>query len=223
MKSSQTSGPRPSVFGRLAADFFFFALAFLAYCLVVFIRSSSLDPGNTFDAVVRQNIGGASIALLLFLAVVVWRMGYYARSRQLAREHSFAVIFDTGRTKALGDVVRLVSSGQVGQARALPLGLTGVVDESGLALWGGWSDLDRLVILRWDDIRSLNVAEIAELGRRSRGIVVRTRIDGSDVDVPLIVTGGGVAGLFPKSRKEIEALIKRIEALRPTSSHASSS
>lgn len=213
-------GQRPLIFGRLGADLVFFVLAFLGYCLILFARARSLGATVTLEGVIRQNIGWAVLGLLLFAAVVAWRVGYFVRARQLARTRTSAVIFDTGRAKALGDVIPSLSPAQLTSDPPWPLGLTAVADESGLTLWGGWRELCEYLNLRWEDVTSIQFTEVAELGRRSRGIVVRVRSEPGEVDVPLVVTGSGLAGLFPKSRKDINSLIVRIESLRQRAASA---
>lgn len=173
--STDNGQKRSSPFGRLGLDLLFFVALFVAFMVVVYLRALGAGDEVATATMARQLVAAASGALTLWVLACLWRVGSILRRRRLASEHPRSVILDTGRSKWLVELLPRLAEFR-SSADRIPVGMSLSGDENVIALWGGWTNIRRVITVPWASVQEVTFIEVAELGRRSRGlnVVVRT-------------------------------------------------
>lgn len=153
-----------------------------------------------------QAIGAFSFALGLSLFVLAaWKIPAVIRDVGLARRFTEAVVLSGVRTPGLQQAFALLSSRGASWARDLPMTFTLVETEHGIGIYGSSKGPAHSEI-PWAEITEMEAGQTEEVTRRSNAILLQV----NDVPVPIVITGGGVAGLFPLGSKKIGVAVSQL-------------
>ena len=150
------------------------------------------------------------------------------RERRLRKMKPDAIVLrsvgNAPLTRALRRVRELTGSPRLHDT--LPMFITVVASPDGIEFWGRQLVLDRLELLPWSSIESVEPARIDETFGSGKGLVVSARVGGEMVSVPFFVYSMGVKTAIPGlsflSRRELAVVIDRCSgwAARPLTSPA---
>lgn len=214
-RSRSTAGPLR--FGRLGGAGY--VVAILLVLGVALIASRNVfDSAGPLGGLAKLTLtlglvllGGAAV----LLASSIWRVRSTRRDNYLASRFT-ATVLSSVRSKDLVAVIpELQEGGIIDHLVTLPMGLSLLVNGSGIEAWAGKPQSPRkLFAIEWADISAIVPSVTQELGRSSRGIAFIVRGVDRKIPVPFIITGAGFGKLFPLNSAKIALVVEDLESLR---------
>lgn len=211
--SRQNRAREHSLFGGLGLSLGVLVVVLLVFAILrVVIAWRGESPAAALrDAITQSAIFGACL-VVLFAIFALWQSGTVRRNRSLRAERLDAVVLSSGRSPRTVDALRSLAGADSSEL-SVPLGLSLVADPVGLEVWGGWAQARLIASFPWVKVQSVEVTNVAELGRRSRGLLFNVIGQGGVVELPFIITGRGFAGLYPERERVLEDVAHEMREL----------
>lgn len=214
---------RASFFGRAG---FSLILLFVAGTWFLIVRRELDKADGQWGEAIGPILAIVLPALIGIVAVygaaVIWARRAFARCETLRQRQPNAIVLPSGRVPALVSALQdLGCEEEFGfKPKYLPYSVSLVANPQGLEMWAGSPTVPmEYMSIDWSDITGVTQATIQELGRSSRGleVVARSAADGRSVNLPFVIVGRGIGGLFPESESAIAILVEQILGLKNTS------
>jgi hypothetical protein len=164
------------------------------------------------------------LALVALAALVcVWKLPEVYRTRRIRSLIPGAIVLSTGKNPELEKALtRLSDAVFITPRRPLPAEFSLVAEPTRLSLWRGFGR--EFLDLNWSVVVNLEVHEINDITRISKGILVNVRSENGTIALPFVITGHGPFGAFAKTEAQLMPIVEAIERYRadaPTASPAS--
>jgi len=176
--------------------------------------------GAAFSDLLRDSAILVGLVGATFAIMYLWATAARARQERIAESHPGAIVVTCCRTNTL---VALFKRGTLTRANDSPemyfsVGFTLVADSHGIHLWGGNGTLRLLYEAPWNSIRDVIGDHIVEQGFRRRVLSLVMAHGDSDVHLPMIVLGNGLASLYSVSQARLDEVVGALEEMRATAS-----
>lgn len=160
-----------------------------------------------------------AVALMFAVMYLVTRAAH-ARQERITESHPGAIVVTCCRTNVL---VTLFKRGTLTRANDAPemyfsVVFTLVADPHGIHLWGGNGTLRLLYEAPWNSIRDVIGDHIVEGGFRRRVLSLVMAHGDTDMHLPMIVLGNGLASLYSVSQARLDEVVGALEEMREAAS-----
>ena len=206
MSNKQRSGP--SAQGLLLIVFLSFTVLAAVGRQTAYARDAGEDPLPRLLNLAAWVAGGIT---LLLLGAFLWRLSALRKRNALAAGRPDALVVSVLRSVQVRDALKSILGTNEKQS-VVPAALNLLADSVGIAVLDG---SQTLVSFGWGDVRAIEPTIVQELGRTSRGLAIVIERDDLQLELPFIVTGRGLGGLFPEHQDVLEDLSRAIEGRRP--------
>lgn len=184
--------------------------------VAIFILRLALASSGEGRQATLVTLGVAvGLTFAVYGSAAIWNLGTLLRNRRIRVARPGSLILGGVRSRELVEAVPRLGKDLQSLDHSVPLSLSLTFSSQSVEMWTGWGRPEKVFSFEWKDVEQIRFVEIAELGRRSRGIELAIRSDPGTTNVPFIVTGRGPAGLFPETEAHLVGYAQEAEALRP--------
>lgn len=186
------------------------ALVLILVAVFALRLASARGNGDTQGLFINVGLLAGALAILYGVSAL-WGTGTLRRNRQLKQLFPHVLVLGGVRSRTMADAVKRVRGDK---SLTLPIGLSMTITSRGVEIWAGWAETRSLLQLPWSAIQHVTATNLAELGRSSRGLAIGALTPSGIVEVEMIITGRGLAGLFPETKSHLEDVASKAEAFR---------
>lgn len=189
--------------------------------LALFTWHRTLEQAKGDWQVALGIIGSIFWPVALLLCVIYVVLGIFAslarrRDATLVATRKARLVVPSLRTRAL--VQSLEEAGLTGaygsRPRDFPYGLSAVLTERGLELWGGgYRDPVKHFSVRWSSVHDVHRGLVPDGARQLHAVVVSLAKGRREAAVPLVLVGSGLFGLFQPSARHIDQVVDTMKSL----------
>jgi hypothetical protein len=151
-------------------------------------------------------LGGALVAAILNVACVL-------RNRRIVRARTDTVAITSVRYTSLSLAMDQLEVAERQSIADLPYFLCLTIDSRGMEVWGGFIAPKRYCRFPWAQVENLEYRTIDLDHFRGISAQIRT-VSGELVELPFILSGAGLLGLFTYSQQRITSLLAAMASLR---------
>jgi len=180
----------------------------------------------------REGLDAALMELLRDSAILVGVVGVIftimylvvgaarARGKRLADSHPGAIVVTCSRTNVLAKLFKTGTLTRANDSSEMYFSVvfTLVADAHGIQLWGGISTFRLLYEAPWHTVKEVVGDYIVEGGSRRRVLSFVMSHDDSDIHLPMIVLGSGLASLYSVSHAQLDEITGELAEMRATAS-----
>jgi hypothetical protein len=200
------------------SGYFVTAVGFAVIQSIALFQHTQRDSGTpaAWAAIAWQVLSVAAAMTVLLIGLILLRQSAIRREEKLKARHPGAIVFPGVREKQLTHAFRSkkVLRADDSSEKFFPIGFSVLADRHGIEFWTGTTTLRQLFTAEWNDVRDVTVANVRGNGNSFRGICFLVNSNGSSIELPVVVTNRGPAGLLPERLENLTRLVESLKELR---------
>lgn len=212
--------PRAQNFGqRNRLSVVFAVLIFVGNLLLGYHRAVAAAEGHKIFSI---SLGGRNIfeALQIALGMIIvfgfvgWIVAF--KAAKLARTFPSAIVLSTAKHKSMASLMRERLKAQSGSSGWvwIPQMLALKADTEGIEIWGGQRNFRVIYAEQWSQIGFITSTRIVSGSHVFQGLSLPISHGSTELNMPLMVAGGGPFGLMSMSAKRLNPIIDAMNHLR---------